>query len=71
MVAAGDIITLGFEGKGLVLDNTCIRVRLGAELLDYLNTTSEKLISGEDVLVLKCDEGKHGSYIGIGKKSKK
>lgn len=69
MAEQNDIRTIGI-GQGLVVNNKVIYLTMNDEILKYLGTTTERLISGTDKLVEKFDYSKTHKieFLGVGKK---
>jgi hypothetical protein len=70
MAETGDKKTLGFSGEGIRTNNSTLLLTLDREILNFLGTTYEDILSGDDKLVLQFDRSeKHKwNFIGIGKK---
>jgi len=72
MAEQGDKKTLGLSGEGIRINNSTLLLTLDREILSYLGTTYDDVVSEKDRLILQFDHSdKHKwNFIGIGIKKK-
>lgn len=73
MAERNDVKTLEVgKGRGMVDNNGSLYLTLSEEMLAYVGTTTERILNGQDKLVLKFDfaEKRKIAFLGLGKKVK-